>query len=523
MAARWDSLDLLDIVARNALDPTRVALSLGGDELTYTQLVNRATTLARALRVRCGLQRGDRVALLCRNRLEYFEVELGVTRAGGILVAMSWRYSAEECISVLRRSGARIAIVDAEFEGVLNDARNAGKLPALQVLVAFAPAAAADLEYDELVVAPPGAGEAIPLAGRTLDDPHEIIFTSGTTGTPKGAVWTNGGVIWNALQQILDFGIDRDSVTFVAFDLNYIGGRHQFVWGVLHRGGIVHIKESGGFDAGRVLAAIERNRVSHILLVPTMLHDLLATPELSMTDTSSLRTIMTGGAAVSTELLAAARAALPGVHIMQVYGLTEGGGTVSYAPASLPDIKGGSAGHASTHASIRIVDDSGSVLGPDAIGEIQLQAPTVCAGYWDDSDATSQLFDADWLRTGDLGLLDAEGYLFITGRKKDLIISGGMNIFPIEIEAVLERHPHVRAAAVFGMPHERWGESVCAAVELKPGYTVSAKELTALCRESLASYKKPTRIEFLTALPRTSSGKISKGDLPTMFGSGLPA
>ena len=520
MGARWDSLDLLDIVARNALDPNRVALSLGSSELTYAQLVGRATALANALGARCGLQPGDRVALLCRNRLEYFEVDLGVTHAGGILVAMSWRYSAQECVSVLRRSGARIAIVDVEFAGALDDARNAGELPALEMLVGFGPAASADLEYDELVAAPLRAVEAIRLAGRALEDAHEIIFTSGTTGVPKGAVWTNGGVIWNALQQIVDFGIDRDSVTFVSFDLNYIGGRHQFVWGILHRGGIVHIKESGGFDAGHVLAAIELHRVSHILLVPTMLHDLLASPQLETTDTSSLRTIMTGGAAVSRELLAAASTALPGVHVMQVYGLTEGGGTVSYAPESMPDAKAGSAGRASTHASIRIVDEAGTVLGPDAIGEIQMQAPTVCAGYWEDPDATTQLFDAGWLRTGDLGLLDAEGYLFITGRKKDLIISGGMNIFPIEVEAVLERHPHVRAAAVFGLPHERWGESVCAAVELEPGLSVSAEELTALCRESLASYKKPTRIEFLDALPRTSSGKVSKRDLPAMFGQG---
>ncbi|WP_129590477.1 class I adenylate-forming enzyme family protein [Cryobacterium aureum] len=522
MGAPWDSLDLLDIVARNAADPTRVALSLGSDELTYTELVGRAAALARALGVRCGLQPGDRVAILCRNRLEYFEVELGVTHAGGILVAMSWRYSTEESVSVLRRSGARIAIVDAEFAGALDDARKAGELPALEVLVGFEPGASADLDYDELVAAPLLAGGAIRLAGRALEDAHEIIFTSGTTGVPKGAVWTNGGVIWNALQQIVDFGIDWDSVTFVSFDLNYIGGRHQFVWGILHRGGTVHIKESGGFDAGHVLAAIERNQVSHILLVPTMLHDLLATPQLATTDMSSLRTIMTGGAAVSRELLAAARAALPGVHVMQVYGLTEGGGTVSYAPESLPDAKAGSAGRASTHASIRIVDEAGIVLGPDAIGEVQLQAPTVCAGYWEDPNATAELFDVGWLRTGDLGLLDAEGYLFITGRKKDLIISGGMNIFPIEIEAVLERHPHVRAAAVFGLPHERWGESVCAAVELESGYSVSADELTSLCRASLASYKKPTRIEFLVALPRTSSGKISKRDLPTMFAPGMP-
>ena len=245
-----------------------------------------------------------------------------------------------------------------------------------------------------------------------------------------------------------------------------------------------------------------------------MLRELLDDPLLS--ELSTLRMIMCGGAPVPEPILAKAAELLPGAWIAHVYGLTEGGGTVAFVPPGAE--KAGSAGRPSLNASLRIAG-SDALLPIGEIGEIEVLAPTLCAGYWRDPAATEQLFHDGWLRTGDLGWIDKDGYLFITGRKKELIISGGMNVFPGEIEAVLERHPAVRNAAVFGIPHERWGEAVAAAVEVADGVSVDEAELVALCREFLAGYKKPTRIWIVDKLPRTASGKIKKSGLAAELGA----
>jgi len=221
---------------------------------------------------------------------------------------------------------------------------------------------------------------------------------------------------------------------------------------------------------------------------------------------------MCGGAPVPESMLERAERRLPGVWVAHVYGLTEGGGTVCFVPPAATRDKLGSVGLPSLNARLRVTAEAGPVA-PGETGEVEVLAPTLCAGYWGDPEATSALFHDGWLRTGDLGLLDADGFLFLTGRKKELVISGGMNVFPAEVEAVLERHPAVRHAAVFGVPHERWGETVAAAVELRPGRSATSAQLVAFCRERLSGFKSPTRVWFVEQLPRTPSGKIRKHDL----------
>lgn len=534
------TISLVDNVARHGGDPARVALTVGPAQRTYAALAGRARALARSLVADHGVVGGERVALLCRNRIEYFEVELGVAEAGAILVAMSWRYAPDEVCAVLARSGASVAIVDSEFVGVVIRAKANGLLPRLQSVVTFEPERGqADAAFEDLIAGEaPGsegdhtahsAGATCPdgaayrnggaARGQRLDDPHEIIFTSGTTGLPKGAVWTTGGLVWNALQQIADFGLTRDSVTYVGFDLNYIGGRHQFVWGILLQGGQVHIKPSAGFDAAEVLDAIERHGVTHILLVPTMLRDVLDEQAARPRDIGTLRMVMCGGSPVPVSMLEDATTILPGVWVAHVYGLTEGGGTLTWLPPGQGRERPDSAGLPSLNVRLRIVGTAGPVAAGE-VGEIQVLAPTVCAGYWEDEEATRALFDDGWLRTGDLGFLDTDGYLHLTGRSKELIISGGMNVFPAEVEAVLESHPGVRSAAVFGLPHERWGETVVAAVERSVGafeVAVTADDLIEHCRAHLSGHKKPTRLWFVDALPRTQSGKIRRHELVDRF------
>jgi fatty-acyl-CoA synthase len=301
----------------------------------------------------------------------------------------------------------------------------------------------------------------------------------------------------------------------------YIGGRHDFTWPVLHAGGTVHIKESSGFNAEAVLRYTCDHRITHVLWVPTMLYDILRVDNFERFDTRALRMIMCGGAPVSVNIVKAVQARFPSTNFIQVYGLTEGGGSVTCMPADVALRKPGSAGRPSVHVSIRTVDSAGQDVPHDTDGEIWVRAPSMTAGYWDESALTNEVLADDWLRTGDIGRLDEDGYLYVTGRKKDMIISGGMNIFPTEIEAVLRTHSSVADVSVIGLPHEKWGEQVCAVIEIIKGREVGEQEIIDYCAQRLAGFKKPSIVQFVDAMPRTPSGKPQKFVLREMFaGSG---
>jgi fatty-acyl-CoA synthase len=343
-----------------------------------------------------------------------------------------------------------------------------------------------------------------------MDDPHEIIFTSGTTGQPKGVIWTNGTVMWNSLQQAMDFGLGPENSTYAVIDLYYIGGRHDFTWAVLHQGGTVHVKRSSNFDAEDVIRYVAQRRITHVLWVPTMLYEILRLPSLPDYDTSALKMIMCGGQPVSAATTERAQEAFPQTDFIQAYGLTEGGGSVIHVRPQDSRRKPGSAGQPSLHVELRLVDPDGLDVPTGTDGEIILRAPSVTAGYWDDPDMTARLIVDGWLHTGDMGRFDEDGFVFVSGRKGDMIISGGMNIFPSEIESILLEHPVVSDVAVIGLPDEKWGESVCAVIEVTAGAEVIEHELIDYCNERLASYKKPRSIRVVDALPRTVGGKPKK-------------
>jgi fatty-acyl-CoA synthase len=289
---------------------------------------------------------------------------------------------------------------------------------------------------------------------------------------------------------------------------------------VLHTGGTVHVKRSSGFDAEEVIRYVAEQRITHVLWVPTMLYEILNLPNLGDYDTSNLRMIMCGGQAVTAATTERAQAAFPHTDFIQVYGLTEGGGTVTFIPPKYARSKPGSAGKPSVHAEVKLVDDTGNEVPPETDGEILVRAPSVTAGYWDAPELTETLLADGWLHTGDMGRFDEDGFLYISGRKRDMIISGGMNIFPVEIEDILLRHPAVAGVAVIGLPHEKWGETVCAVIEPKPGATVDEAEVIAYCTEHLASYKKPKSVRVVDEIPRTASGKPQKFILRERFADG---
>lgn len=513
---RWSFLNLTYLAERASVDLDKPAIVHGDQTTTYGELRQQHRRIANGL-LDLGLQRFDRVGITTQNRREYIEVELGISAAGDIMVPLSWRLSGPERVNLLRQARVRVVFAEEPFVRQILEARSAGDLPDLDVIVSFNDPPDGVVGYDAFCSA---ARDDVPSVEPRLEDPHEIIYTSGTTGNPKGVVWTHGTVMWNAIEQVMDYGLGPADSTYVMLDLNYIGGRHDYTWALLYQGATVHLRSSSGFDARECIEYIAEHRITHVLWVPTMIYDVLRVPGVAEYDTSALRTIMSGGAPLSREIIARTQEVFPETDVMQVFGLTEGGGTVTYLPSTYAESKIGSAGKATMHNEVRVVDLDGKTCAPHDAGEIIIKGPTVTPGYWGNPEATAETIRDGWLHTGDLGYLDEDGFLYVSGRKKDMIISGGMNIYPAEVEDVVRRHEAVHDVAVIGVPDERWGESVCAVIQPVPGATIDREEILALCRERLASFKKPTRIELLDELPKTISGKVQKYVLRESFADG---
>lgn len=506
--ARWEFLNVCHIVERAGLDRTAPAVVLDGEQRTYRDLQLQSRRIGNAL-VDLGTTEGDRVAITARNRIEYFEVEFGVSQAACILVAMSWRLSPDERVHLLKRSKSRVVFAEADFVAPIAAARAAGELPDLKAIVTFDRNLGADLTFAELCA---GSSTTLPpVRAPQMRDLHEIIYTSGTTGDPKGVTWSHGTVIWNNIQQIIDFGLRPGDSNYVQLDLNYIGGRHDFTMALLQQGGTVHLRSSGGFDPVDVIHYLVDHQISHVLWVPTMLHDILEHDLLlESLDTSNLRMIMCGGSPLSDEIISRAQRLFPHTDFVQVFGLTEGGGTPTFVPQSRLKDKIGSAGLASMFNEVRIVGQDGEVAPFDEVGEIQVRGAAVTPGYWENPELSEALVEDGWLHTGDLGRKDSDDFLYVAGRAKDLIISGGMNIFPADVEHIVAEHPAVDMVSVVGLPDPRWGETVCAVVRVRPGHFVTGDEIIAHCRERVASYKKPTTVIFVDHFPVTVSGKVRK-------------
>lgn len=513
-APPWSALNVTHLAERAGLDPARTAVICGEEARTYGELRDRYRRVANALLAR-GIDRMDRVGLTTTNRIEYIEVELGISGAAAIMVALSFRLADAERVNLVARSGARVVFAEHTYVPALAAARASGQLPQLELIVSFGAAPEADVEYEQLCAE--ASGDRPMVEQPAFGDPHEIIYTSGTTGAPKGVVWSHGTVMWNSIQQVMDFNLRSDHATYVQLDLNYIGGRHDFTFEILHQGGTVHLRRSGGFDAAEALSYVCEHRISHVLWVPTMIYEVLRAPNLDQMDTSALEMIMCGGAPLSKESVIQAQTAFPHTKFIQVFGLTEGGGTTTVVPSDYLSTKIGSAGKASMHNEIRIADEDGGSLPAGQVGEILVQGPAVTLGYWDDPQATAETVVDGWLHTGDLGYLDDEDFLYVAGRKKDMIITGGMNVYPSDVEAVVRQHPAVADVSVIGLPDQKWGERVCAVIQPEAEATVAPEEIVAFCKERMASFKKPTVVHTADELPKTLSGKVQKYLLREQF------
>jgi fatty-acyl-CoA synthase len=435
-----------------------------------------------------------------------------VARAGAIFVPLNFRLASEEVAYALGDSGSRLVVVQDDTAGAVTEALNQLEGAGVRILnvdgerSGYSPHQSGVKTGSADFAAWRDAAEPVEPRPVAATDPVSIVYTSGTTGPPKGAILTHDGVLVNVMNYLADWDLRRDDATLVVNPIFHVV-LYILTVPLLYKGGKVVLMED--FDPAEAMRLAERERITVWFAIPTAWQMMLATPELADLDRSRLRFVGSGGAACPQPLMD--RFAELGLDYRQGYGLSE---TTSSATTMGPGDQAqrpGSIGRPFFHVEARIVDEEGAMLEPGGIGEIQLRGRNVCAGYWRKPEETAAAFDADgWFATGDIGKADEQGFVWIVDRKKDLIISGGENISSIEVEQAVATHPRVEEVAVIGLPHERWGETPCAVVTSVDGDGVEAEEVIAHCRERIAHYKCPTVVVTVAELPKTASGKIAK-------------
>jgi long-chain acyl-CoA synthetase len=491
----------------------------GGRQRTFRELVDRVARLAGALQA-LGMEPGGRVAMLSLNSDRYLEYQMAVPWGGGVLNPCNTRWSTAELAYSLDDSGATILLVDDAFCAQSDEIRR--RSSALrEVVYCSNDAPPSGMHGYEALLA---RATPVPDAVRRGEDLAGIFYTGGTTGFPKGVMLSHTNMCISGL-------------SLRAEGLATTGGTY------LHAAPMFHLADMGlamphwiegnthsiipSFSPELLLDTIERDHVSHVLLVPTMIQKLIAHPSMRQRrDLSSLKTIVYGASPISESVLAHAMDALPGVDFVEAYGMTELGPLATINPAYYHTPEGRklgklhSAGRASFCVEVRIVDRDGREVPRGTVGEVVVRGPNVMQGYWNQPEATAAALRGDWMHTGDGAYMDQDGFIFVIDRLKDMIISGGENVYSAEVENVLAQHPAVAACAVIGVPSPEWGEAVHAFVVRKDRHDVSADELVAHCKGMIAGYKCPRSVDFLEALPLSGAGKVLKTQLREPFWSG---
>ncbi|HEU6450429.1 MAG TPA: o-succinylbenzoate--CoA ligase [Gemmatimonadaceae bacterium] len=521
---------LLWLPWRAASTADRLALvAPNGSRLTYAELHARADVVARRLAA-LGVRAGDRVGVLLSNGAPFAEVVHACMRLGAVLLPLNLRLTPGELAWQVRDAGARVVLYDvsteskiAELRAIAPDVATARSDDASTAVSDRADSGLAGAGSAETTRTENGSAASTALRERA--DPHEplaIVYTSGTTGAPKGAVLSYSNFWWSAVGSALNLGVHSDDRWLAPLPLFHVGGLSVLTRSAIYgTTAVLH----DGFDAERVSAAIDDDGITLVSLVPTMLHRLLDARG-DRPIPSSLRCVLLGGGPAPRALLE--RCARLGVPVSQTYGLTECCSQVATLAPSDALKKLGSAGRALYPNELRLATADGADPSPGGGGEILVRGPVVTSGYWNRPDATASAFVDGWFRTGDFGMLDEDGYLYVLDRREDLIVTGGENVYPAEVEGVLLAHPSVAEAAVIGVADAEWGQRVVAVVRLADGADRAVvEEFQSHCRASLAAYKVPREVRISgEALPRTASGKLRRGALrestPESIGSIKP-
>jgi fatty-acyl-CoA synthase len=487
---------------RARISPHRTAVVCGPQSWTYADFYERVTRLAHVLRG-AGIGPGDRVGYLGRNHPALVETLFATCALGAVLVPLNFRLAAEELAYLLDDSGAGVLIWAPEL---------AATVAGLRGTTAVGRYLAVGAELDSLLA---GAGTDPIDTAVTLDDQCMIQYTSGTGGRPKGVVLTHGNVIWNAYNVLVDVDLRSDEVTLAAAPLFHTGALNETFLPTFLKGGTTVVMPA--FDPDLALTLIAEQRVTFTFCVPSMFLAIAQSPRWPAADLSSVRTLMCAGAPVPESLIRTYQER--GLTFMQAYGLTETSPGALMLRAEESTHKIGSAGTPCFFTDVRVVRTDGTDVAVGEVGEVIVRGPNVMAGYWGQPAATAEAFrPGGWFSSGDGAVIDADGYIYITDRIKDMIISGGENIYPAEVERVLYEHPAVAECAVVGVPHPRWGEVGRAVVVLRPGATATAQAILDHLTGRIAGYKIPKSVQFADRLPRTASGKVLKRELRETYG-----
>jgi len=499
---------LADITRRHAAErPQVAALVHNGRTTSYAELDRAASRVANGLMAE-GIKPQARIAHLDKSSDIFFELLFGVAKANAVMVSVNWRLAAPEVLHIVNDARAEILFVGQEFFPVVEKIRD--QLTTVAKIVAFGARHPSWESFEAWRDRHPDTDPLLPI--RPIDTTVQF-YTSGTTGLPKGAELTNANFAWMLPLWTRTWLLAPGVPNLVCLPMFHIGGAG---WGIagLFGGATNHVMRE--FVPVEILQTIEREKLQVMLLVPAMILFLVQAPQIRETDLSSLRLIVYGAAPIPADLLRQAMDVFP-CGFQQVYGLTETTGAITLLPPDDHDPadvkKLLSCGYAQEGVELRIVGEDGKDMATGEVGEIAVRSRQIMGGYWNLPEATKRAIQGDWFLTGDAGYLDDRGYLYIYDRVKDMIVSGGENIYPAEVESALFGHPAVADVAVIGVPDERWGEAVKAVVVKKPGADVSAGELIGWARERIAGYKLPKSVDFIETLPRNPTGKILKREL----------
>lgn len=482
--------------------PNRMALICEEKRMTYQAYNDRVNRLSNGL-LRLGLRKGDRVAVLLFNSIPMVEIFFACAKTGGVFTPINFRFTAEEVSYIVDHSDARFFIYGEEFSGLVEMIRP--RLSKVEIFISPGESAPPVLNYETFLRESQTQQPALSLSEK---DECQLMYTSGTTGKPKGAILTHENLLWNLFNTILGREEKEGEISIVIGPLYHTAAlNNHFLTRVAMAGTSILIKH---FDPEKVMETIQREKVTVISGAPAAYHLMLSVAE-GRYDTRSITKCTTGASILPNETKQRLIRLFPNLSgIYDVYGCTEATPSIAILKAKDSLKKKESVGPAVPFLEVRIVDEQGRDLPPGEVGEVICRGPNVMKGYYKDEEATREALRGGWLHTGDLARMDEEGFIYIVDRKKDMIVSGGENIYPREIEEILYSHPKIEDAAIVGIPDPLWGESVRAVIVLRKGETMTEKEVIEYCKSHLASYKKPKSVEFVESLPRNPSGKVLK-------------
>ncbi len=478
-------------------EPDRLALVYGATRLNYGQLQQRVERAA-ALLSQQGVQAGDVVALLMKNSAAYLELSLAISHLGAVFLPVNYRLGKEEVAYIASHAGVRLLFADEELRASVPDG-----LPTIWIHEAA--------QFDSGVLASEQPLTAVAPHASKPEDLYRLMYTSGTTDRPKGVMHSYGNMAWKCLDHITALGLSKQDKLLAVGPLYHVGAYDLPGVALWMVGGALVLERD--FDAERALALIESEKLTGGWMAPVMLNRCLSHPSRHQHDLSSFRWLVGGGERTPEERIREFTGLFKQARYVDAYGMTEtcSGDTMMEAGREIEKI--GSTGRALAHVQLAILSDDGQVLPAQEHGEICMRGPKVTSGYWRDEAKTRASFIGDWFRSGDVGYLDADGFLYLTDRKKDMIISGGENIASSEVERVVYELPQVAEVAAIGLPDAQWGECVTAAIVLKPGEALTLEQLRAHCSGKLGGFKTPKRLVICESLPRNPSGKVLKREL----------